>query len=107
MSIYLKQDICGVNSPGRLTTDLNSSQVDQRLHSEIQYACLYWVQHLQKSGAQLQGNDQVHQFLQKHLLQWLEALGWMRKVSEGIYAITSLEAITAVSQFSSSLGIFS
>jgi hypothetical protein len=40
----------------------------------------------------------VHQFLQVHLLHWLEALSWMQKVSEGIYAITSLESIIAVSQ---------
>jgi hypothetical protein len=35
----------------------------------------------------------VHQFLKEHLLHWLEALSWMRKVSEGIHAITSLESI--------------
>jgi hypothetical protein len=39
----------------------------------------------------------VHQFLREHLLYWLEALGWMQKVSEGIHAIASLESITAVS----------
>jgi hypothetical protein len=38
----------------------------------------------------------VHQFLQEHLLHWLEALGWMQKVPEGIYAINSLESIAAV-----------
>jgi hypothetical protein len=40
----------------------------------------------------------VHQFLQEHLLHWLESLGWMRKISEGIHAIASLESIAAVSQ---------
>jgi hypothetical protein len=40
----------------------------------------------------------VHQFLQVHLLHWLEALGWIQKVSEGIYTIASLESIAAVSQ---------
>jgi hypothetical protein len=41
----------------------------------------------------------VHHFLQEHLLHWLEALGWMQKVSEGIYAIISLESITTVASF--------
>ncbi|PMD28804.1 HET-domain-containing protein [Hyaloscypha variabilis F] len=35
-------------------------------------------------------------FLKEHLLHWLEALGWMQKVSNGIYAIASLESIAAV-----------
>jgi hypothetical protein len=35
----------------------------------------------------------VLQFLQEHLLHWLEALGWMQRVSEGIHATASLESI--------------
>jgi len=93
----LKKDICGANSPGTLATDVDSSQVDQCLPPDLQYACLYWIHHLQKSGAQLHDNDKVHKFLQEHLLYWLEALGWMGKVSEGIHAVTVLESIVAVS----------
>ena len=42
--------------------------------------------------------NKVLQFLQDRLLHWLEALCWMQKVSEGIYAIATLDSITAVSQ---------
>ncbi|KAF1809542.1 hypothetical protein P152DRAFT_494553 [Eremomyces bilateralis CBS 781.70] len=56
----------------------------------------YWIQHLQKSNVQLDDNDQGHRFLQEHLLHWLETLGWMKKVSEGIHAIVSLESTTAL-----------
>jgi len=98
MSNFLKQYICVQEAPGALLADVESSRVEQCLPSEIQYACLYWIQHLQKSGAQLSDNDQVHQFLQEHLLHWLEALSWMQKISEGIHAIISLESIALVSQ---------
>ena len=98
MSASLKQNICGLDAPGALAADIHSSRVEQCLPPEVQYACLYWIPHLQKSDAQLDDNDQVHQFLQEHFLHWLETLGWMGKVSEGIYAIASLESITAVSQ---------
>jgi hypothetical protein len=77
--------------------DVESSRIEQFLPPEVRYACLYWIQHLQKSGAQLHENDYVHQFLQKHLLHWLEALGWIRKISEGILAILLLEAQISVS----------
>jgi hypothetical protein len=96
ISTSLEQDVCSLNTPGTLVTDVESGRVKRSLPPEVQYACLYWIQHLQKSSTQLRDNDQVHQFLQEHLLHWLEALGWMGKVSEGIYAITSLEAITIV-----------
>jgi hypothetical protein len=99
MSASLKQDICGLNTPGVLVSDVDSSRVQRSLSSEVQYACLYWIQHLHKSGTQLRDDDQVHDFLQEHLLHWLEALGWMQKVSEGVYAIVSLESITTVASF--------
>jgi hypothetical protein len=98
MSTSLKQDICGLDAPGVLVTGVASSRVEQCLPPEVQYACLYWIQHLQKSSTQLRDNDQVYQFLQEHLLHWFEALGWIGKVSEGIHAITSLESITTVSK---------
>jgi hypothetical protein len=65
MSAALKQDICGLDAPGILITDIERNQVEQCLPSDVQYACLYWVQHLQQSGSQLHNGDQVHQFLQK------------------------------------------
>jgi hypothetical protein len=97
MSATLKRDISGMTAPGVFTTDLESGRVEQFLPPEVQYACLYWVQHLQRSGAHLYDNNQVHQFLREHLLHWFEALGWMQKTSEGILAITSLETIALVS----------
>ena len=97
MSKSLKKEICKQDAPGTLVTNVESSRIEQCLPPSVQYACLYWIQHLQRSGPQLRDNDQVHQFLQEHLLHWLEALGWMRKSSEGILVITSLESIALVS----------
>jgi hypothetical protein len=97
MSTSLKQDICGVNAPGMLVDELERSRVEQSLSPEVQYACLYWIQHLQKSGAQLNDDDRVHQFLQEHFLHWLETLGWMTKVPEGVHNIVSLQSLASVS----------
>jgi hypothetical protein len=99
MSTSLKQDVCGQEAPGTLVTNIESSQIEQYIPSEVRYACLYWIQHLQKSDAQLCNEDQVYQFLQVHLLHWLEALSWIQKTSEGIIAILSLAALIPVSIF--------
>jgi hypothetical protein len=97
ISSRLKRDICGLHSPGASMTDVGSDKVEQFLPPEVRYACIYWVEHLQKSGAQLYDDDQVHQFLREHLLHWLEALSLMGKMSEGVLAITSLESVIPVS----------
>lgn len=99
MSKVLKQDICGLDGFSTSVEDVSNSRVQLNLPHEVQYACLYWIQHLGKSEAKLRDDSQVHKFLQKHLLHWLEALSWMQKVSEAIYAIDALRSITLVSQF--------
>jgi hypothetical protein len=97
MSSLLKQDICGFDDPGTFIADAQKDRLDQYLSPELQYACIYWVDHFAKSGVQLRDDDQVHRFLQKHLLHWLEVLGWIGKVSEGVSAIRTLESFATVS----------
>ena len=89
-----------MHAPGSQASEVESSWIEKCLLPEVQYACLYWVQHLQKSGAQVHSGEEAHQFLQAHLLHWLEALGWMGKTSEGIQAILSLETHVSVSYLS-------
>jgi hypothetical protein len=103
MSRSLKQDVCGVGTPGALVAEMDVTQSERYLLPELQYACLYWIQHLAKSDARFCDGGQEHMFLKKHCLHWLEALGWMGKVCEGIHAISSLESITLVSCFSNIL----
>jgi len=97
MSTSLKQDLCGLDAPGVLVSEVDNSRVEIHLPPDIQYACLYWVEHLQKGSVELHDNDQIHQFLQTHFLHWLEALSLMQRISEGILAIRTLESIAIVS----------
>ena len=96
MSLVLKEDICGQGIPGVLVSDVKISHVQQCLPPEAQYACLYWVRHLVSSGRRLLDNGDVHQFLYKHALHWMEAMSWMGKASEAIEAMTLLESTTKV-----------
>jgi len=89
-----------MHAPSSHTSQVESSWVEKCLPPEVQYACLYWVQHLQRGGSQVQDGGEAYRFLQAHLLHWLEALGWMGKISEGIQAILSLEAHILVSHLS-------
>ena len=89
-----------MHAPGSQASQVESSWIEKCLPPEVQYACLYWVQHLQMSGSQAYDGEETHRFLQAHLLHWLEALGWIGKISEGIQAILSLEAHVSVSHLS-------
>ncbi|KAI9853263.1 MAG: hypothetical protein M1824_001460, partial [Vezdaea acicularis] len=94
----LKRDICDLRHPGALVDDVEATRVNLFLPPSIQYACLYWVQHLQKSKARLCDDGEVHVFLQEHLLHWLEALSLMGKTSESLLAIISLESMVTASE---------
>lgn len=98
MKKSLKKDVCCQMKPGTLRKNVDKQVVDGYLKPEIQYACLYWVEHLQKSDHESKDGDEVHEFLQSHLLYWLEALGWMGRILDGIHAMASLESFIAVSK---------
>ena len=94
MSEHLKRDICNLHSPGALATEVHD-HITKCLPNELQYACRYWVGHLRRSEARL--GDNVHHFLRKHLLHWLEALALIGKISDGAVMLSALESILAVS----------
>lgn len=93
----LQRDICNLILPGTLAAEVLEKQIEKCLLVEFQYACIYWVQHLQESKNPILDNGDVHLFLRKHLLSWLEALSLLRKISEGVIALISLENLVKVS----------
>ena len=97
MSDKLERDICSLRAPGALAKDVQANRIEECLPAELQYACRYWVQHLQSSESSLADDGQVHVFLREHLLHWLEALSLIKKTSEGVLAIISLESLVTVS----------
>ncbi|KAH7310338.1 hypothetical protein BKA65DRAFT_413863, partial [Rhexocercosporidium sp. MPI-PUGE-AT-0058] len=46
MSQALKKDICGIHAPSSQVSQVESGRLQEYLSHEVQYACLYWVQHL-------------------------------------------------------------
>ena len=60
------------------------AQIHQHLTSAIRYACRYWVHHANYSAFQLSDEDEVHNFLQKHFLHWLEALSLLDWLADAI-----------------------
>ena len=97
MSDQLRKDICHLHSPGALARDVQGDQIKHHLSADLRYSCLYWVHHLHRSETILSDNGPVHMFLREHLLHWFEVLSLVRKISEVVHAIASLESIVKVS----------
>lgn len=92
----LKRNICGISSFGTLRTEMDPLTVQANLPTELQYACRYWASHLQQGHVKLGDHDEIHSFLKKHLLHWLEALGVMGVVTEAIDMTNILLSIVRV-----------
>ncbi|KAI1458975.1 vegetative incompatibility protein HET-E-1 [Annulohypoxylon moriforme] len=82
MSKKLKTDICGLRSPGTLVEDVDPDLIERCIPPDLQYACLYWVEHYRQSGRRLTDGDPIDHFFREHFLHWLEAINLMGKSGE-------------------------
>ncbi|CAI0653380.1 unnamed protein product [Colletotrichum noveboracense] len=96
MNDGLQRDICNIQQPDMLRDDIDMELIDRYVAPDLQYACLYWVYHLQQCGKPL--GDEVYVFLKMHLLHWLEVLALLGKVSVGAAAINQLSNMCQASQ---------
>jgi hypothetical protein len=96
MTARLRQDMCNLSDPGVLRREINGETIDRNLPPELQYACRYWISHLKQSQQHVVDGDTTHLFLQKHLLNWLEAMSLMRESSSCVHLLDSLQALAGV-----------
>lgn len=97
-----------MSAPNGLRQDMkfrtSGSEIDKRtiasgLPPELQYACRYWVDHLEHSQHKIVDGDATHLFLQKHLLHWLEAMSLMKETNQCAHLLAKLRAIVVVRTF--------
>jgi hypothetical protein len=96
LQTLLMEDICHLKMPGKARANVPTEVVDRYLPAHIQYACRYWVSHLEQSNERIRDGDQTHEFLECHLLHWLEALSLIGKISEAITTISTLQTLVEV-----------
>ncbi|KAL3587726.1 hypothetical protein FPOAC2_13625 [Fusarium poae] len=99
LSETLRRNIYSLNTPGFSIDQVSPTNPDPL--SPIRYSCVYWVDHLHDSDVAevndiLRDNGNVHVFIQKKYLYWLECLGLLRSMSEGTKAVHKLEALVKI-----------
>jgi hypothetical protein len=97
MSKKLKKNICGLRSPGSLAAGVDGNKLIRCVPLPLQYACRYWVDHLEQSGIDLFHDKAIELFLRDHFLHWLEAISVMKISSEGLIMVMKLGSMLTVS----------
>jgi hypothetical protein len=92
----LRQDICNLSAPGIMIHEIDEATIAASLSPDLQYACRYWVTHLEYSKQNIVDGDTTQLFLQKHLLHWLEAMSLMRELGSCVHLIDRLQMLTGV-----------
>ncbi|KYG41272.1 hypothetical protein M433DRAFT_159236 [Acidomyces richmondensis BFW] len=93
MSTHLRRDICNLQRPATSVDDLISEEVSRHIQPDVQYACRFWVYHFRRSDLETKRYDDVEFFLHQHLLQWLEALALLGRISDAVNMIRVLDSL--------------
>ena len=93
----LQENLCKLEYPGKPRREIDQTTINNRLSPAFQYACQYWIQHVEHSKLEIRDQDDVHMFLRKHFLHWLEAMSLMNRLAEVIEQIRVLQSLVSVS----------
>lgn len=104
MSDHLRRDICNLRVPGARAAEVNRSELDQHIPLHVQYACRYWVHHLQQGNIDSCDYSDIQRFFQKHFIHWLEALAIIGCMSEGVLMVKLLDSMLTVSESTQPFG---
>ena len=88
--------MCNLLDPGVLRREIDEGTIDRNLPAELQYACRYWVDHLERSQRSIEDGDATHHFLEIHLLHWLEAMSLISETSLCVRLVARLQALVTV-----------
>ncbi|KAB8222285.1 WD40-repeat-containing domain protein [Aspergillus novoparasiticus] len=88
----LSKNICQLSSDATLRSDINDEVIRDHFSAELRYSCHHWIYHLQQGKYQITDHDEIHKFVQKHLLHWLEAMSVLGLAPEIVRGIRTLQS---------------
>lgn len=92
---FLHKDMCNLKKPGTKARDVSKSRVNEYIPLSVQYACSYWIKHLQKSERYWLNHEDVLEFFQVKFLGWLEVLALLGRLNEGMTMLAGLQSSLA------------
>lgn len=92
MRSSLHKDMCRLKKPGTKARDVTKTRVNNCIPLSVQYACSYWMKHLQKSERNWLNHGGVLDFFRAEFLGWLEVLALLGRLSEGMAMLAGLQS---------------
>ena len=98
----LRRNICNLNSPGSAPQEVSEDRLNSQLPKHVQYACQYWIEHLDCALPQLKtqlglcDGGKIHGFFKEQFLYWMEAMSIMGKMPETVLMMKTLLAMLRV-----------
>ena len=100
----MSRNICSLPAPDSSPLDAKPEVLDAKLPEHVRYACFHWVTHLECASKLTNEDDelggqyasQIHEFILKHFLNWLEAMSLMGNMTQAVLMMTKLAAMTQV-----------
>ncbi|KAH6900410.1 vegetative incompatibility protein HET-E-1 [Thelonectria olida] len=89
----LHRDMCNVIKPGTYRTSISAQIISSSLSPAVQYACLFWVYHLDQAKVTVDDGGEIYGFLSRYFLYWIEALSLLGRMGECIKTIRTLQRL--------------
>ncbi|KAL5598574.1 uncharacterized protein BROUX77_006408 [Berkeleyomyces rouxiae] len=90
MNNHLRTDICQLVHPVYDRAKVEAQVIQDNIPAELQYSCLYWVNHVQQGEVVVDDSSKIFGFLKAHFLHWLEVLSLLGRSSESVKIIRGL-----------------
>ncbi|KAJ5738149.1 hypothetical protein N7493_001304 [Penicillium malachiteum] len=91
LSVSLQKNICQLSDFSTLKENIDAVEIALYIPRHLQYACPFWVPHQLDSNEDVPCDDsKVYTFLETHFLHWVEALGLMGRLGNGVKACVQL-----------------
>jgi hypothetical protein len=97
----LERDICGIQNPSILNSEVDdlSMRITACIPAHLRYACRHWAWHLSNAMFSEVLLDLAREFCPKYLLYWIEAMGLMGDLRNGLLALGAAQRAFTVSHF--------
>lgn len=96
-STGLKEDICDLVSPGYMAKNIQRDVLEKRMPRALRYACRHWANHFVAAFQDEKLYVQLFEFLEKHLLHWIEAMSCLGCFSDVIRQLNKVHGSIKVS----------
>lgn len=90
----LQKNICQLENDDITPSKIDN--IDEHISSELKYACVFWIKHLQDGNLPLD-EDLIYGFFSKHFLHWLEVMSILGLSDDALGHIANLQKLVSVS----------